>query len=231
MSEVPVITVDGPGGTGKGTICAYLAARTGWHLLDSGALYRVLAHAAISRQLPLDDEAGLSSLAMEMKLSFQTENQNIRVILDGEDVSEPIRTEICGDTASRIAAYAGVRQALLDKQRAFKSPPGLVADGRDMGTVIFPEAALKLFLTASPDERAKRRYKQLKQKGISVNLQRLSTDIKSRDARDEGRDISPLRPASGAIIIDSTDLGVDEVCKYVSELVQEAFSGGTLISE
>ncbi len=232
MAEVPVITVDGPSGTGKGTVSSYLADWLGWHILDSGALYRVLAHAALNNKIPLDSEAELANLAADLNVVFKKANDDleIRVFLNEEDVSETIRTETYGSVASQIAALSGVRHALLDRQKAFQCPPGLIADGRDMGTVVFPDAPLKIFLTASPGERAKRRHKQLKQKGIGVNLQHLSADITERDARDQARTISPLKPAKDAIVIDSTELDVDDINKQVSELVRQKFSGYSVIT-
>jgi cytidylate kinase len=221
--DIPVITIDGPSGTGKGTLCSYLATWLGWHLLDSGAIYRVLAYAALDKGLSLDDEIALAELAPGLDLCFTHTNQAVQVRLDGMDISHLVRTEEYGEAASRVAAIPVVRKALLEKQKAFKQPPGLIADGRDMGSVVFPGAALKIFLTASPGERAKRRYNQLKQKGISVNLPHLSTDIMQRDARDEGRNISPLRPASGAIVIDTTNLDAGEVCNRVVALVRSSF--------
>ena len=224
MAEVPVITVDGPSGTGKGTLCAYLADWLGWHLLDSGALYRVLALAALQAGTDLDDESALAALARDLDVGFERDGTGMRVMLDGEDVSGRIRTEECGNAASRIAAMPPVRAALVDRQRAFQRPPGLIADGRDMGTVIFPHAPLKLFLTASPGERAIRRYKQLIEQGISVNLQRLSADITERDERDSKRAASPLKPATDAITIDTTDDDIDAVKARVSSLVRERFA-------
>ena len=224
MIEIPVITVDGPSGTGKGTLCLFLAHWLGWHMLDSGALYRVLAYAALARELSLDDEPGLAELAECLAVSFDQGPGEIRVLLDGqEDISVAIRTEECGNAASRVAVKKGVREALLARQRAFRKEPGLIADGRDMGTVVFPDAQLKLFLTASAQERASRRYKQLKEQGISVNLPRLSVEISERDARDMGRALSPLIPAADAIVIDSTDFDAGEVCGQVSELVRQIF--------
>ena len=223
MAEVPVITVDGPSGTGKGTLCAYLADWLGWHLLDSGALYRVLALAALRAGTDLDDEQTLVALARDLDVAFERDEKGMRVKLDGEDVSGRIRTEECGNAASRIAAMATVRAALVERQRAFQQFPGLIADGRDMGTVIFPQAPLKLFLTASPAERAKRRYKQLIEQGISVNLHRLSADITERDERDSKRAASPLKPASDAITIDTTRDDIEAVKARVATLVRERF--------
>ena len=223
MAEVPVITVDGPSGTGKGTLCIYLADWLGWHLLDSGALYRVLALAALRAGTDLDDEQTLVALARDLDVAFERDEKGMRVKLDGEDVSGRIRTEECGNAASRIAAMAAVRAALVERQRAFQQFPGLIADGRDMGTVIFPQAPLKLFLTASPAERAKRRYKQLIEQGISVNLHRLSADITERDERDSKRAASPLKPASDAITIDTTRDDIEAVKARVATLVRERF--------
>ncbi len=223
MAEAPVITVDGPGGTGKGTLCAWLAGWLGWHLLDSGALYRVLALAALDSGQDLGDESALAELARGLDVDFRQDERSgtIRVILNGKDASGRIRTEECGSAASRVATLARVRAALVVRQHAFRRPPGLVADGRDMGTVIFPDAGLKLFLTASPEERARRRYKQLIEQGISVNLPRLSADIAERDERDSRREASPLKPATDAIVIDTTDRNVNEVIEAVARLVRE----------
>jgi len=224
MAEVPVITVDGPSGTGKGTLCIFLAHWLGWHFLDSGALYRILAYTAQKRCISLENEPKLADLAGTLDVRFVHVNHAILVILNGsEDITEQIRTEECGNAASKVAPIPGVREALLERQRAFRRPPGLIADGRDMGTVVFPDAQLKVFLTASPDERAKRRYKQLKEQGISVNLARLSVEIRERDARDLGRALSPLKPAPDAIVIDSTKLDAGEVNGRISELVRQIF--------
>lgn len=204
----PVFTIDGPGGAGKGTVSTLLARRLGWHYLDSGALYRLLALAALREGLELEDEQGLSRLAAAMDISFGTDG---RVLLGAEDVSDAIRQEKVGTAASIVATSDRVRQALLQKQRDFRQPPGLVADGRDMGTVVFPGAANKVFLTASAEERARRRYKQLIDKGNDVNLSALLTDIKTRDERDSTRDVSPLRPADDAVLIDTTSLSIEQV--------------------
>ena len=227
MSEVPIITVDGPSGTGKGTVCSFLASELGWHLLDSGALYRVLAHAALKNGVDLADAPALAELAGNLQVEFIQENAGSgrKIYLEGEDISHTVRTEECGNTASKIAAYPQVRKALVEKQRAFKRLPGLIADGRDMGTVIFPEAELKLFLTAGPEERARRRYNQLIEQGIGVNLARLSAEIRERDARDQGRTTSPLIPAPEAIVIDTTDFTVEEVNEKVLALVRERYPG------
>lgn len=224
MSEdVPVITVDGPGGTGKGTLCCYLANWLGWHLLDSGALYRVLALSAHQQKIAIEDEAALANLAQSLNLEFRisANHEDIGVWLDGDDVSQQIRTEQCGKNASQLAAYVPVREALLSRQRKFRQLPGLVADGRDMGTVVFKDAGLKIYLTASPEERALRRHKQLKQKGFSVNLAQLSADIAERDTRDSQRTISPLRPAQDAVVIDTTKLSIESVNERIKQLVRD----------
>ncbi|MGR9092388.1 MAG: (d)CMP kinase [Gammaproteobacteria bacterium] len=217
----PVITIDGPSGTGKGTLAIRLTTWAGWHLLDSGALYRVVGHYAALRHVALDDEAGLAGIAADLPVEFIVGEGEVRVMLKGHDVTDDIRSETAGGAASQVAAVAAVRAALLSRQRDFCQPPGLVADGRDMGTVVFPDAALKIFLTASPVERAQRRYKQLKQKGIDVNLARLSEDIAARDRRDQQRQVSPLQPASDAIILDTTALDIVAVEDSVKALAQK----------
>lgn len=215
---VPVITVDGPSGSGKGTISQLLAGRLGWHFLDSGALYRALGLAAGSRGLPLDAEQELAELAGHLALRFE----GGRILLDERDVSDEIRTEASGNAASKVAALPAVRAALLDWQRDQARPPGLVADGRDMGSVVFPQAPLKVFLTASADERAHRRYKQLKQKGFDVSLASLVEEIEERDRRDRSRSVAPLRPAPGAYELDSTGLSIEEVLDRVLVKVRSA---------
>ncbi|MCW8925999.1 MAG: (d)CMP kinase [Xanthomonadales bacterium] len=216
---VPVIAVDGPGGSGKGTITTRLAAHLGWHFLDSGALYRLTALAALKSQVSLDDEAALGELAAGLDIRFELDGENVRALLDQQDVSDAIRLEDAGASASKIAALPAVRAALKGRQRRFRQMPGLVADGRDMGTVIFPDAQLKIFLTASAEIRAERRYKQLKDKGESVNLTRLFREIKARDLRDQSRSIAPLRPAEDAVIIDSSHMSIEEVFSKVVSLI------------
>ncbi len=211
----PVITIDGPSGSGKGTIAQRLAEQLGWHLLDSGAIYRVLSLAALHHDVELDSEAALVPLAANLEVQFQVEGELVKVILEGEDVSRTIRTEEVGNAASKIAAFPRVREALLRRQRAFRQAPGLIADGRDMGTVVFPEADVKIFLDASAEERAQRRYKQLQDKGFDVNFERLLTEIRERDDRDRNRAVAPLKPAEDALVVDSTSMTIDEVLATV----------------
>lgn len=220
MSEpAPVVTIDGPSGSGKGTISRAVAQRVGWHLLDSGALYRLVAHAGSDQGLDSGDVDGHARLAEGMQVVFGVAaDGSERVMLGGRDVTQAIRTETAGQGASRVAAWPAVRAALLARQRAFARPPGLVADGRDMGTVVFPGARLKVYLTASPEERALRRYKQLNDKGSGVSLSALSREIAERDARDSTRAVAPLVPAPDAQVIDSTGLSIEEVISRVLEL-------------
>jgi cytidylate kinase len=224
-SDVPIITVDGPSGTGKGTICSYLTDWLQWNFLDSGALYRVLALAARKHGIDNKDESALANLAENLNVEFRVAAAGslVNVMLDGENVTDEIRTEDCGNAASIIAPIVAVRKALLSRQKAFHKAPGLVADGRDMGTVVFPQATLKIFLTASAEERAKRRLKQLKDKGISANLRDLSADIAERDERDSTRAVSPLKPAEDAVIVDTSTLGIDAVVEKISDLVKKQF--------
>ena len=215
MSEghAPVIAVDGPGGSGKGTVTQMLARKLGWHLLDSGALYRLTALAATRQNVSLDDEVALVKVAESLDVAFKPtpEGEPAKVILAGEDVTSEIRTETCGNNASRIAVMQPVRGALLQRQRDFQQAPGLVADGRDMGTVVFPNAPVKIFLTASAEERARRRFNQLKAAGVDVSIDALLEEIRVRDERDINRSSAPLKPADDAQVIDSTGLSIQEV--------------------
>ena len=218
-SPCPVVTIDGPSGSGKGTISRAVARHAGWHLLDSGALYRLVALAGATAGLPPDDVAAHAALARAMRVEFGwTASGEEQVRLEGRDVSADIRSETAGAGASRVAAWPEVRAALLARQRAFAQAPGLVADGRDMGTVVFPQADLKIFLTATPEERALRRYKQLKDKGSDVSLAALSREIAERDLRDQTRQVAPLRPAAEAVQLDSTGLNIEAVVARVLEL-------------
>jgi CMP/dCMP kinase len=214
-----IVTIDGPSGSGKGTIARAVARHAGWHLLDSGALYRLVALAGVLAGLQSDDREGHARLAAAMDVVFGIDPQGDELVtLNGRNVTADIRSETAGQGASRVAAWPNVRMALLDRQRAFATPPGLVADGRDMGTIVFPQAELKIFLTASPEERAQRRYKQLKDKGSGVSLAALSREITERDLRDSTRAVAPLKPAPDARVIDSTGLTIDEVVGRVLEL-------------
>jgi len=216
----PIVTIDGPSGSGKGTISRAVADRTHWHLLDSGALYRLVALAGVTAGLDAADERGHGELAARMDVRFgSAADGSERVRLEGRDVTAAIRSEGAGQGASRVAAWPAVRAALLERQRAFARPPGLVADGRDMGTVVFPKADLKIFLTATPEERALRRHKQLKDKGSDVSLPALSREIAERDFRDQTRPLAPLRPASDACVIDSTGIGIEAIVGRVLELM------------
>lgn len=217
---MPVITVDGPSGAGKGTISFMLAQRLGWHLLDSGALYRITGQACVEEGVSWDDHAAVAEVARNLDVAFHlADTGEMRVMYKGQDLSALIRTEEGGRGASTVAAIPAVRQALLARQREFMQPPGLVADGRDMGTVVFRDAPLKIFLTASPAERAERRYKQLIAKGENVSLPRLLEDIKARDERDSNRSVSPLVPAEDAIIIDSSATSITDVFERVMQEV------------
>ena len=216
IEQIPVITIDGPSGAGKGTAARLVAEQLGWHLLDSGAIYRVLAVATLHHQLSIEEEEPLLPIAAHLDVQFEiTKDGEGKVILEGEDVTHSIRTEEVGAIASQIAAFPRVREALLRRQRAFKVGPGLVADGRDMGTVVFIDAPVKVFLTASAEERAQRRFNQLKEKGFDVKIGRLLDDIRQRDERDRNREVAPLIPAEGALIIDSTSLSIQEVVNKV----------------
>ena len=218
MSGVPVIAIDGPSASGKGTVAQAVARALEFHYLDSGALYRLVALAAMNGGTDLGDEAALSALATGLDALFT----GGEILLGGERATEAIRTEACSVASSRVAAVPGVRAALLDRQRAFRAPPGLVADGRDMGSVVFPDAGLKVFLTASPETRAERRYKQLKDKGIAANIATLLLDLAERDARDAARAVAPLRPAPDARILDTTGLTPDEAADTVLAWYRES---------
>ena len=221
MNEVPVITIDGPSGSGKGTVSRAVAKRLGWALLDSGALYRLVALAARRSSISLDDAVALGSLAARFNIRFGShETGEEAVWLDDQDVTRAIRTEGAGNDASKVAALPPVRAALLERQRRFAVPPGLVADGRDMGTVVFPGARVKIFLTASPAERALRRYKQLKEKGVTANLAALSLEIAERDERDSTRSASPLVASADATMLDTTGMSVDDVIERVLQIAR-----------
>ncbi len=218
---IPVIAIDGPAGTGKGTIARYLADTLGYHYLDSGALYRILAYSSQQANVALHDIDALVELCVGMLIRFEVTSvdENVRVFLNNLDISDRLRTEECAAHASKLAAIPQIRNALLEKQHAFRLAPGLVAEGRDMGTVVFPDAHIKIYLTASAQERALRRQKQLKKQGISASLDSLLKEIEARDSRDENRAISPLRPAEDAVLVDSTDLSIDEVVHQIVSLI------------
>jgi CMP/dCMP kinase len=229
MSDAPVMTIDGPSGSGKGTVSRAAARALGWALLDSGALYRLVALAGRQRGVDLADEPGLARLAQAADMAFGSGSSGEEVVrLDGKDVTGAIRTEEAGNDASKVAALPGVRAALLERQRRFAAPPGLVADGRDMGTVVFPQAEVKIFLTASAAERAMRRYKQLKEKGVAANLAALSSEIAERDQRDSTRAASPLVASADAILLDTTGMSVDAVVERVLEAARRHLSRGVL---
>ncbi len=226
-NTAPVLTIDGPSGAGKGTVSARVASRLGWHLLDSGALYRAVGYAAGVARHDVDDEQAIVACARTVRIEFRpgANGGPTRVFVNGRDAGDALRTETCGAAASAVAAYPGVRQALLDKQRELRMAPGLVADGRDMGTVIFPDAPFKVFLTASAEERAQRRYKQLKAKGLDVTLAHLLDEIQARDARDASRAVAPLKPAEDAMLVDTTHMSIDEAVEKVLGLVPPELSG------
>jgi cytidylate kinase len=220
--NIPVITIDGPTASGKGTITRLLAQKLGWHVLDSGALYRLVALAAMKHSIVLDDTASLIPLATYLDVEFLPikEGEEMTILLEGEDVTLELRTETTGNGASQVAAIPEVRKALLERQRAFRDSPGLVADGRDMGTVVFPDAVVKIFLTASAEERARRRYNQLKDKGLSVTMRSLLDEIAKRDERDQQRAASPLVPAEDAVVLDTSDLTIEQVVDHLWNLCQ-----------
>jgi cytidylate kinase len=225
MNKVAVITIDGPSGSGKGTISRAVARSLGWKLLDSGALYRLVALAARKTGVGLDDGPGLARLAQDLDLQFDSDAAGEEIVrLDGKVVTGAIRIEEAGNDASKVAAQPGVRAALLERQRRFAAPPGLVADGRDMGTVVFPDAEVKIFLTASAEERAARRYKQLKEKGVAATLAALSLEIAERDRRDTNRAVSPLVASADAVLLDTTGMSVEEVIERVLALARGRLS-------
>ncbi|WP_319554690.1 (d)CMP kinase [uncultured Vibrio sp.] len=219
-SQTPVVTVDGPSGAGKGTLCMLLAEKLGFQLLDSGAIYRVLALAAIHHGVDTESEDALVPLATHLDVQFIAEGDLVKVILEGENVSGELRKEETGMAASKVAALPRVREALLRRQRAFETAPGLVADGRDMGTVVFPQAQAKIFLDASAEERANRRLKQLQDKGLDVRFADLLSEIQERDDRDRNRPVAPLRPAEDALVLDSTSMTIDEVVEKALQYIE-----------
>ena len=217
MNQIPVITIDGPAGSGKGTIAKLVAKELGWHILDSGALYRLTAYAALQKNIAFDDVDTLSKTARSLDVVFKEGE----IYLENQKVTQDIRSEECGNAASKVAACGEVREALLKRQHDFRQAPGLIADGRDMGTVVFTDAPVKIYLTASAAERGKRRLNQLKQNGIDASLPRLIQDIEERDERDMNRTESPLKPADDAIVIDSSDMSIEQVVKKVMEYVEK----------
>lgn len=224
MNTAPIVTLDGPGGSGKGTISTLLAQRLGWGILDSGAIYRVLALAAIRHEVDLSDSVAVAAVARDLDVEFRVspkgENE---VYLEGDKVASELRTEQCGSAASHVASMGAVRAALLQRQRDFHCLPGLVADGRDMGTVVFPDSPVKVFLTASLEERVRRRYKQLKEKGLEANIDGLSREIAERDERDTNRATAPLKPADDSITLDCSNMSIDEVLDFITKLVFDTY--------
>lgn len=219
-ATIPVITIDGPSGSGKGTLSRQLAQHLGYEFLDSGALYRILALTARKHGVDLNDSTRLAELAVDLDVTFELSSRHEdRIVVEAQDVTLDVRTESCGNDASKLAVLPQVREALLQRQRGFRRSPGLVADGRDMGTVVFPDAKVKIFLIADHEERARRRHKQLKQQGISVSLDSLLRELAERDKRDANRGVAPLRPAEDAIIVDSTALSIQDVFNRTLDLV------------
>lgn len=224
-ATIPVLAVDGPGGSGKGTVCRAVTEAMGWHLLDSGAIYRALAVAARNRGVDAAEPDRLAAVARALDVVFEPMSDgDVRVLVDGEDVAQDLRSETTGDLASRVAAVPAARDALLQRQRDFRKAPGLVADGRDMGTVVFPDATVKVFLTASAEERALRRHKQLKDQGVDVSLASLLDEIAVRDERDRNREVAPLVPAADAEELDTTGVAVEEVVERVLKLLRNKLS-------
>ncbi len=221
--DIPIVTIDGPSGVGKGTVSLRVAKLTGWHILDSGSLYRLTALRVQRSGIDIENTSQLIDIAKNLDVDYQPGEAGLKILLGGEDVSDAIRSEQIGNLASQIAAVPKVRAALLQRQRDFARPPGLVADGRDMGTVVFPQAGLKIFLTASAEERAKRRYKQLIEKGIDANLHALVNELTRRDERDAQRRVAPLVAAADAVTIDTTCLSIAEVCEQVMTLLHQRF--------
>ena len=220
MNDIPVLTIDGPSGSGKGTVAQMMAKDLGWHYLDSGALYRVLAKACTKHGVELSDESSVSTLAKNLDVVFLFKNGELEVLLEGQNVSTLIRSEQTGNAASKVAALPLVRSALLERQHHFRQLPGLVTDGRDMGTVVFPDAPYKIFLNASAEVRAQRRHKQLKEKGLGSKISDLINEISERDERDRNRRVAPLRPATDAIQLDSTSLGIENVFDRVRAILR-----------
>lgn len=224
-NNVPVITVDGHSGSGKGTISQLLAKKLNWHFLNSGAIYRLLALTALKKNVSSNDQNSLVELAKKLNIQFKNNNASEQIFLDGCDVTLAIRSEKCSEMASLIAVSLAVRETLLALQRSFRKAPGLVADGRDMGTVVFPDATLKIFLTATPEKRAERRYKQLLEQKIEANFQEILKEIIKRDARDEKRNIAPLKPATDSIIIDTSNITIEEV---LNKIIKKIEAKGTI---
>lgn len=221
--KTPVVTIDGPSGVGKGTLSQLIAKSFGWHILDSGAIYRVLALAAKHHNVSVDDESALCVLADHLDVHFFVDktHQTVKVVLEGEDVSHVIRLSECAHAASQIAALPLVRNALLKRQQAFQKEPGLVADGRDMGTVVFPDAPVKIFLTATADERAQRRFKQLREQGVDVKIGDILAQVRERDDRDQNRKVAPLEPAQDALVLDTTTMSVQDVFNMIEARIHQ----------